>query len=81
MVQTQNGLAGSYGVWRNFAPLGTQKIALRVQGPKTRALGPNVNGIWALNHYYLGPWTLKVVQLVGQRQDFLLPQQGDRFRD
>ena len=30
--------------------------------PNNRALGPkyyNINGIWALKPYYLGPWTLK----------------------
>ena len=30
--------------------------------PYNRALGPNyynVNGIWALKPWYLGPWTLK----------------------
>ena len=35
---------------------------LRVQGPKYGVLGPkyfNVNGIWALTPYYLGPWTLR----------------------
>ena len=31
--------------------------------PNNRVLGPkycNINGIWALKHYYLGPWTLRV---------------------
>ena len=35
---------------------------LRVQGPKYRASEPkyyNINGIWALKTYYLGPWTLR----------------------
>ena len=26
-----------------------------------RFQGPNINGIWALKPYYLGPWTLKGV--------------------
>ena len=32
------------------------------EDPDKRVLGPkyyNINGIWALNPYYLGPWTLR----------------------
>ena len=39
-------------------------FALRVQDPNNKVLGPkhyNVNGIWALKPYSLGPWTLRVV--------------------
>ena len=41
--------------WGLFKGPRTQIIGL--QGPITIR---NSNGIWALEHYYLGPWTLRV---------------------
>ena len=35
------------------------------EDPNSRVLGPkyyNINGIWALKHYYLGPWILRVLE-------------------
>ena len=57
---------------------------LRVQGPKRWVLGPkyyNVNGIWALNPYYLGPWTLRGrCVIVSRRSQWPINLQALGFR-
>ena len=40
----------------NPIPKGPRTQIMGVLGPKYH----NINGIWALNPYYLGPWTLRV---------------------
>ena len=35
-------------------------FTLRVQRPKQKVLGPNINAIWAPKPYFWGPWTLSV---------------------
>ena len=50
-------------------PFRVSSLGFRVSNdPNNRALGPkycNINGIWALNPYYLGPWTLRATQNEG----------------
>ena len=45
----------AYGTLGFIGPGGSKDPNNRVLGPKYYT----INGIWALKHYYLGPWTLR----------------------
>ena len=54
-------LKGSRGIYRDVWGL-----YRGISDPNFRVLGPkyyDINGIWALKPYYLGPWTLRVSRL------------------
>ena len=45
-------------------PKGPRTQIIRVSGPKYH----DINGSWALKPYYLGPWTLRVLQALRNPQ-------------
>ena len=64
----------------NAYPKGSKDLRTRVLGPKYY----NMNGTWDLKHYYLGPWTLGVLDLLveGAPDEAVcfLPLEGGRGR-